>query len=184
MKEPIFVSSNDSKARYLSLWLGRPITHHSYEVPEIQSLNLKEVASHKATQAYLRFQCPVVVEDVALTFHAFGKLPGTLVKWFVSELKPAGMCRLLENYDDRSATAEIMYALHDGKTIHYFHAAMNGSIAKSPQGESDFGWNAIFIPEGQRKTYAELSDEQLKQYSHRALAIDKLRAFLDRQYSP
>jgi inosine triphosphate pyrophosphatase len=175
----VFVTSNIDKIKYLELWLGGPVAHCSIELPEIQSLILRDVVRQKVAAAYQELQQPVLVEDVALTFNAYGKLPGTFIKWFLQELAPEGLCKLLNGFADRTAVAEIMYALYDGKVTHYFTGIIHGTIASKPSGSYGFGWNSIFVPEGHSKTYAELSDDTLKSYSHRARAIEKLLTYLD-----
>jgi non-canonical purine NTP pyrophosphatase (RdgB/HAM1 family) len=179
MRELTFITGNANKAKYLELWLGRPMKHHELDLIEIQSLDLQEVVMHKVTEAFRQLQRPVLVEDVALTFHGLGRLPGTLVKWFLEELGTEGLCELLGEQQDRSATAEIIYGLHDGQQIHYFHGHTDGRIVDQPRGTQGFGWNAVFVPAGSEKTYAEMTDDELEQYSFRAQAIAKLRTFLD-----
>src|SRR5258708_3167713 len=114
MKDLTFITGNADKAKYLELWLGLPMAHHKLDLVEIQSLDLKEVVTHKVTEAYLQLHQPVLVEDVSLTFHALGQLPGTLVKWFLNELDTDGLCRLVDGHKERSASAEIIYGLYDG----------------------------------------------------------------------
>jgi non-canonical purine NTP pyrophosphatase (RdgB/HAM1 family) len=179
MKEIVFVTSNENKARYVKLWLDWPITHRSLDIPEIQSLDLHEVVTAKTIEAYQNLRQPVLVEDVALTFNGLGKLPGTFVKWFLQEIGTDGLCELLKDKDDRTATAEILYGLHDGSRIHYFSGLVTGTIAPKPQGSHGFGWNSVFVPLGQTKTYAEMGDEELKPYSHRAIALQKIKVFLN-----
>jgi XTP/dITP diphosphohydrolase len=178
MKDLTFITGNAHKAKYLEMWLGLPIAHHKLDLVEIQSLDPKEVVTHKVTEAYRQLQRPVLVEDVSLTFHALGKLPGTLVKWFLEELDVDGLCRLLDGYDDRTATVSIIYGLCDGELIRYFEGRAEGRIAPQPRGDRGFGWNPVFIPDGWQKTYAEMSDEEMGRVSFRAKAIAKLRAHL------
>lgn len=184
----VFITGNQAKADYLAKWLGHDVPHQKVDLPEIQSLDPKEVVEHKAREAYKLINKPVLVEDVALSFNAFGgKLPGTLVKWFLSEVGNDGMLRMLEGFEDRTATASIMYGLYDGTTLHTFEAGVPGLIALEPRSSEADGWhgslswNSIFMPEGSDKTYAEMSDEELLPFSHRAKAIAKLRAYLDAQ---
>ncbi|HSW75082.1 MAG TPA: non-canonical purine NTP pyrophosphatase [Candidatus Saccharimonadales bacterium] len=180
----VFITGNQHKADYLAKWLGRPVTHVKYDLDELQSLDLREVAEHKARQAYEVAGKPVLIEDVALTIHALGQLPGTLIKWFLQELGPEGIVKILENFDDRAATAAIVYALYDGTQMHVFNGETNGQIADKPRSSENDGWhgalswNSIFVPEGMAKTYAEMTDEELLPVSHRAKAIAKLRGFL------
>lgn len=185
MTQFIFVTGNQQKADYLAKWLGHPVEHRKLDLEELQSLDLREVAEHKARAAYAQVQKPVLVEDVALTAHALGRLPGTLIRWFLEEVQPAGIARMLDGFADRSAEASIMYALYDGKTMHFFEGNVQGEISKESRTsevtgwKSGLSWNSIFIPQGHNKTYAEMSDEELRPVSHRGQAIAKLRAFLE-----
>ncbi len=179
MKDLLFITGNQGKADQLAMWLGHPVAHRKLDLDEIQSLDSRKVVEHKVTQAYELAKQPVLVEDIALTFTAMGRLPGTLIKWFLEELGLDGLCRLAEGLEHRAVRAEITYALHDGKQIHYFHAAVDGTVADKPRGTHGFGWNAIFIPDGNTKTYAEMTDDEVRPFSVRAQAIDKLKAFLD-----
>ncbi len=178
MKNLTFITGNQHKADYLAKWLGIELPHTKLDLTEIQSLDLKAVATHKAEAAYAQLGTPVLIEDVALTFHALGGLPGTLVKWFLEELGPAGLCKMLCGYVDRSATASIMYTLYDGKSAHYFEAHVQGSVAPEPRGSHGFGWNPVFIPAGFTKTYGEMTDEEVRPVNFRAQAIEKLKVYL------
>jgi len=184
MKDFVFITGNQNKADYLTKWLGLPVQHQKADVDELQSLDLEAVASHKARQAFAIVGRPVLVEDVAVTFHALGRLPGPLIKWFLEELKPEGLCKLLQPYTDRRATASIMYAYFDGKEMKTFRGDTEGTVPDAPRSNGDtawkthLSWNSIFVPDGAPKTYGEMSDEELKPFSHRAKGIAKLAAYL------
>jgi inosine triphosphate pyrophosphatase len=185
MKDLVFITGNQNKADYLAKWLGIPVPHQKVDLDELQSLDLRKVVEHKARAAYALVQKPVLVEDIALTFHALGQLPGTFVKWFLQELGPAGMAKLLQPFDDKTATASIMYGLFDGQEFQTFEAHAAGSVPPEPRisdasaWNTSLSWNSIFIPDGHTKTYGEMTDEELKPVSHRAQAIEKLRAYLE-----
>jgi non-canonical purine NTP pyrophosphatase (RdgB/HAM1 family) len=180
MKDIVFITGNQHKADYLAKWLGIPVPHRKIDLDEIQSLDLRTVVEHKARQAYDIVKKPVLVEDVALTFTAMGRLPGTLIKWFLEELGAEGLCRLVDGLEHRSAESDIEYALYDGKTMHFFAGKVIGTVAEMPRGSEGFGWNPIFIPEGSAKTFAEMVDDERMPYSHRAAAIAKLLTFLEK----
>src|SRR2546430_10482604 len=57
--------------------------------------------------AYDIVKKPVLVEDIAFTFTAMGRLPGPLIKWFLEELGNDGLCKLANGLDNRGAKAEI-----------------------------------------------------------------------------
>ena len=52
------------------------------------------------------------------------------------------------------------------------------SIGKLPSGLEGFGYDPIFIPDGAKKTFAEMTLKEKELYSHRKKAADKLVAFL------
>ncbi len=178
MKDLVFITGNQHKADYLAKWLHMPIMHQKVDLPEIQSLDLREVVEDKARRAYEIVKKPVLVEDVALSFDVYGRLPGTLIKWYIHELGNEKICRLLDNQPNRKALASICYCLYDGRTAHLFDASMHGSIADHPRGANGFGWDEIFISDGMDKTRAELDDDEQMRTSMRREAHDQLRAFL------
>lgn len=59
-----------------------------------------------------------------------------------------------------------------------FRGACEGRIAHAPRGQGGFGYDPIFIPEGESRTFGELSAEEKQQRSHRARALAQARAFL------
>lgn len=184
MKDFIFVTGNQHKADYLAKWLGMPVEHRKVSVDEVQSLDLREVATFKARQAYAVVQRPVLVEDVSLTFHGMGRLPGPLIKWFLEELGTDELCALANSLDNKMATARIVYALYDGTEVHLFQGETHGHVPAAPKSlegndwKNSLSWNSIFVPDGSTKTYAEMTDEELKPFSHRAKAIEKLKNYL------
>lgn len=178
MREITFITSHPKKAEEISWHLGYPVTHHKLDLPEIQSLDPHEVVSAKAKEAYRQLQRPVLVEDFSLRFEALGKLPGPLIKWFLQELKIEGICELLDNYETRVAYAQTCFGYHDEDGLHFFDGIMKGTITLEVRGDNGYGTDGIFIPDGQNKTWGEMSkDEQIK-YSLRHIGLKKLEAFL------
>lgn len=173
-----FITGNASKAEQLARHLEYPVEYKKFDIAEIQSLDLKEIAGHKAREAYKQVQSPVLVEDTSLVFRALGRLPGPLIKWFLEELDNEGLCRLLDGYQDRSAQATVCFCFYDGKALETFEGEMAGTIASSPKGERGFGWDPIFIPEGKIKTWGEMDIEEQKETSMRSIALKKLEDYL------
>lgn len=177
MSKFIFVSGNLKKVEYLERFLGQKVEHHSLDLVEIQSLDPREVVEHKAKEAHRHLKQTVVVEDTALKFNAFGKLPGPLIKFFLSEIGNPGMCRMLDDFDDRGAVASVMYGLYDGEEVHIFDAEITGVVSSEPREGRGMGWDPIFIPDGQAKTYGEMNETEYAKYSVRNQAVAKLKAF-------
>ncbi|HEX9722192.1 MAG TPA: non-canonical purine NTP pyrophosphatase [Candidatus Paceibacterota bacterium] len=173
-----FITGNPAKAEQLSRHLDYPVEHKKLDLPEIQSLDLTEIVEHKAKEAYKLIQGPVLVEDTSLTFVALGKLPGPLIKWFLNELDNNGLCKLLNNYNNRTAVAEVCFGFYDGKELKTFEAQKRGTITKEPKGERGFGWDPIFTPDGYTKTWSEMTEEEQKETSMRRVALKQLEAYL------
>lgn len=64
------------------------------------------------------------------------------------------------------------------KEVYYFEGVCEGTIALSYQGENGFGYDPIFIPNGFKQTFAEMTEEEKNQISHRKKATDQLLKFL------
>ncbi len=179
MKDTLtFITGNASKAEQLARHLEYPVTHKKLDLDEIQSLDIRKIVEHKVKEAHKHLGTPVLVEDTSLTFNALGNLPGPLIKWFLTELDNDGLCKLLHGYSDRSALAEVCFGYYDGKEISYFEAQMKGSISQSPRGDSGFGWDPVFIPEGHEKTWGEMTIDEQNETSMRRVALKKLEPFL------
>ena len=179
VKDFTFITGNQRKVDYLKMWLELPVRHHALDLDEIQSLDAHTVAEHKARQAYGILQRPVLIEDTSLIFTAMGRLPGTFVKFFLEEIGNEGLSKIADNLAHRQAVARVLYAYcDDGSRVHFFAGSTPGMVAPQPRGSNGMGWDPVFMPDGSRKTFAEMTDDQKKQYSPRAAATVKLREFL------
>jgi len=177
----IFATSNEHKLKEAREILGIEVEGTSLDIPEIQSLNEDEVVRQKAIDYYDQIQKPLFVEDVSLTFHTLGKLPGTYINDFSKQLGNEGLIKLLDGKDDRSATATVSIGyIHSDKKITVFQGSIEGSIALEEKGEMGFGWDPIFIPEGESQTFAEMDSDAKNRYSMRGIAFREFKKWLDR----
>src|SRR4051812_14530565 len=108
-----FITGNQGKADFLAQHVDYPIRHQKVDLDEIQSLDLNEIAKHKAEQAFQIVKSPVLVEDVSLVFNALDSLPGPFIKWFEIVLGLEKLCNLLDG-KDRSANAKVCMVFYDG----------------------------------------------------------------------
>ncbi len=176
MKPITYITGNKHKLEHFMRYAEFPVDHVDLDLTEIQSLDTNKIVEHKVREAYAKVKKPVLIEDVSLTFHALGKLPGPLIKWFLESIKAEGLCRLIDNYKDRSATASVIFAFYDGTTVTLFSGEMHGTIAPKPLGDG-FGWTPIFIPDGWNKSYGEMNVQEQKETSMRRIAVEKLNKF-------
>lgn len=172
----IFVTGNHQKLKEFEEILGIKLNHSDLDFEEIQSINVEEVAEHKARQAYALLNEPVIVEDTGLYFEDLNGLPGALIKHFVKKLPLEKICSLVG--ENRKARAVTCICYFDGEEIKTFVGETGGEIVREPRGTNGFGWDPIFVPEGYEKTFAELSDEEKTSKFMRKEAIKKLKSFL------
>ncbi len=178
-----FVTSNAGKAREAGALLGRMVTAHPLDLPEIQSLDFAEVARAKALVAARALGVPVLVEDSGLVVAGWGGFPGPFTKWITMRaLGQEGLAKMLDGFSDRGAEAVSALAVarpgQEGKDVVVAIGRVVGSIALHPRGENGFGWDVLFIPEGATRTWAEMSEEEKMRDSHRARAFASLRSLL------
>lgn len=81
--------------------------------------------------------------------------------------------------DERSARFKCVLCLIDPEgNEQYFEGACEGQISRAPSGTSGFGYDPVFLPEGYAQSFAELGESVKSQLSHRAKAVQLLRADL------
>ncbi len=180
----IFVTGNKGKAREAEEILNIPLDIRSIDLDEIQGMDLEKIALYKINQAYKMVKKPVMVDDVSVEIDAWGGFPGPLIKWMLKKENDSAklLLKMLAGEKNRKAKARLAIGFHDGKKAHVFYGEVNGRIAEEIRGENGFGWDPVFIPEGEKKTYAEMTTEKKNQVSHRRKALDKLSDFLKESY--
>jgi XTP/dITP diphosphohydrolase len=126
-----------------------------------------------------------VADDTGLEVKALpGKL-GVTTKRYAQATKKKGYQRLLEELDgvpehERTAEFITVIALYQPElgVKELFKGSCRGRIASQARGEKGFGYDPVFIPEGEEKTFAELSLEKKLVYSSRGNALKKLVKYL------
>ncbi|KAH8260323.1 hypothetical protein KR026_009503 [Drosophila bipectinata] len=185
MSKPItFVTGNAKKLEELVAILGptfpRSIVSKKIDLPELQG-EIDEIAIKKCKEAARHVNGPVLVEDTSLCFNALEGLPGPYIKWFLEKLKPEGLFRLLEGWEDKSAQAICTFGYCedvDSEPL-IFKGITDGDIV-SPRGPRTFGWDPVFQPKGYDKTYAELPKGEKNTISHRYRALAQLQKHFEK----
>lgn len=176
-KQLKFITGNPNKLREAQEILGIEMEQGTADhLHEIQTNDIRQLVEHKVTEAWREFQCPVLVEDSGLIFTAWNGLPGALVKWFEKSVGCAGMLKMLESFENRQAEAVCLAAVYDGKSMVIGEGRVQGTIAREIRGSQGFGWDVIFIPDGETRTYAEMSPEEKNARSHRRQAFESLKS--------
>lgn len=184
MKSPwVLVTSNENKWREAIAILGHPIERIALELPEIQASTTAEVALAKAKAAFELLKRPVIVEDAGVELLGLGGFPGPFIKFWEKLGGLKSICSAADGLEDRRAVAVCALGLCNAEGSSVVEGRVQGTIAKVPQGTQGFGWDAIFIPEGQTQTFAEMSADLKNARSHRRRAWELLGDRVVRQLS-
>ena len=119
----------------------------------------------------------VLGEDSGLEVDALGGGPGVeSARWAGGE-HVERLLRALDGVEDRRAryVCELVAVSPDGAEARGT-GALAGRIAETPRGSEGFGFDTVFVPEGEERTVAELGDEWKAENSHRARAAKALAA--------
>jgi len=174
----LLVTGSESKAAEAREILGGEVEWVSMSIPEIQAATIEEIAIEKARRAHEKLGRACVVEDSGLEFSAWQGLPGPYVKWFEKSGLET-LCRALDGSSDRRASAVCVLAYRSAEREVVAAGRVAGSIAEHPRGTGGFGWDAIFVPEGEDRTFGEMARSEKNSISHRRRAWAKLRSRLE-----
>lgn len=151
------------------------------DLPEIQEIDAKAIITAKLQEALNHQKGEFIVEDTSLSLECLNGLPGPLIKWFLQAIGNEGLVSLAERLGNNKAEAKtiIGYA-KNREEIYYFEGIVKGKIVPQ-RGESGFGWDVIFLPDGHSHTFAEMIQEEKNRISMRKVAAEQLEGFLQTQ---
>ena len=142
-----------------------------------------ENALKKAREIAEISDCPALADDSGITAHALGDEPGIYSARYASldgenaddEANNALLLKNLADKEDKSAhyTAAIALVYPDGREI-TAEGYMYGKIITEHRGSRGFGYDPIFVPDGETRTVAEMTDEEKNAISHRAKGLSAL----------
>ena len=158
------------------------------EIPE-SGTSFEENAKLKARGASKQLPALVLADDSGLEVDALGGAPGIYSARYAGANATDGdkidkllreLARVRASDDRRCARFRCVVALaRNGNLLGIFEGIVEGKIANEARGDSGFGYDPIFIPEGLKQTFGELPAKVKNTISHRAKAIrtlaDRLR---------
>ena len=176
-----FITGNAGKfSEARALLEGVDLIQENHDLPEIQSLDPREVMREKLRTAAALGIVPCIVEDSSLVLACLAdKLPGPFIKWFEDVLGLEGLVELTCKYGDMRASVRTLVGYADAENaMRFFEGELPGMIVP-PRGDKDFGYGPIFLPEGSDKTFGEQTREEKHAISSRGIAFRKLRDHLE-----
>lgn len=187
MKTLNFITSNKGKYQEASQKL-KPAGYHVIQknigYPEIQAETLEEVVRFGSTFVQHRFPHCFFIEDAGLYIDTLHGFPGVYSKYVYYTIGCSGILKLLEGTksSQRTATFRSVYALGEPKKDPMlFIGECTGIIAECCMGAHGFGYDPIFIPDGDHRTFAQMSVDDKNRYSHRGRALEKVIHYLKQQ---
>lgn len=190
MKELIFATHNAHKSEEV-----KSIIANHFKVVNLSDINFyedipetgntfKENALQKAQYLHDKLGCNCFADDSGLSVDALGGEPGVFSARYAGE--PSDMQRniekLLANIKDKenrkAQFTTVIAVILDGNT-HFFEGVIHGTIIDTPRGDGGFGYDPIFVPDGYQETFAELSSDEKNKISHRAIAMQKFKEFIN-----
>lgn len=173
-----FITGNTNKLAEIKAVLV-DLEQLDIDLPEIQSLNPQEIVEYKLKTALEHQIGDIIIEDTSLYAEGLKGLPGPLIKWFMKALGAKGLANnILATGNNRAEAKTIIgYADSSGAT-HYFEGSVKGQIVM-PRGETTFGWDPIFQPDGSDLTFAEMGLAEKNKISMRRQAAQKLMKFIN-----
>lgn len=139
-----------------------------------------ENARKKAQEIAEISGCAALADDSGITAHALGDRPGIFSARFAGvhgddEANNDLLLSSLEDKEDKSAhyTCAISLVYPCGSSVEA-EGYMYGKIVNDRRGTRGFGYDPIFVPDGETRTVAEMTDEEKNAVSHRAKALNLL----------
>ena len=141
-----------------------------------------ENAILKSTYVFKHYGLDCFADDSGLEVEALNNEPGIFsarysgVKDDLTNLQL--LLKNMEGRSNRKARFRTVISLIKNGETHLFDGTIEGTIRTAPSGEQGFGYDPIFEPKGYDITFAEMDKVEKNKISHRALAMQKLIAFL------
>ena len=156
------------------------------DIPETAD-TLQGNALIKARHIYDKYGMNCFADDTGLEVEILGGEPGVYSARYAGEEcdSEANMLKLLQNLtgkNNRNAQFRTVIALIINGEERLFNGIVKGTISTEKKGDSGFGYDPIFIPEGYTESFAQMSGEMKNSISHRYRATKQLSDYLKENY--
>lgn len=171
----VLVTGNVNKWREAERILGFAIERVELDLEELQAESVSAVARAKAQAAFQKLGRPVIVEDAGIELLGLGGFPGPFIKYWEKLGGLNSICRTADGLGDRRVRAVCALGICSAQRSEVVEGAVSGTLSTEPRGSNGFGWDAIFIPEGDTRTFGEMTPAEKDARSHRRNAWQLLR---------
>lgn len=183
--ELYFATTNSGKVRSLQRVLpGVDVVQAALQLPEPRSDDLRLIAREKVLEAYRVLGKPVVANDSGFYIHSLNGFPRAFVNFALETIGLEGMLALASG-KPRECEFRQCLAYYDsslGEPM-FFESVTPGVLAPEQRGEAREGqWSdlfLVFIPSGETKTLAEMSEEEFDSWRERRDEISAMARFAE-----
>lgn len=192
-KKLVFATNNAHKLEEIRAILGNSIEilsladiHCHDDIPETAD-TLEGNARQKSRYVYEHYGLDCFADDTGLEVESLGGAPGVYSARYADgrgHNSQANMNKLLkemEEKNNRKAQFRTIISLIEKGEERQFEGIVKGQITKKKRGESGFGYDPIFQPDGYDTTFAELGSDIKNRISHRARAVAALCDYLRKE---
>jgi XTP/dITP diphosphohydrolase len=185
----VFATNNEHKLTEISHLLGNSFTLISLkdvnileDIPEDMP-TLEGNALFKAQYIHKITGMNVFADDTGLEIDALNGDPGVHSARFAGTQKDFSantekVLNLMKGEKNRRAKFRTVIALILIGSEYLFEGIVSGNIIEEKRGKGGFGYDPVFIPDGEKITFAEMDLNEKNRISHRAIAFEKLKLFL------
>jgi len=185
----LFASNNRHKAEEINSILGKQFQIITLaeagiviDIPEPHDT----IAANAAEKSSVIFQLTgknCFGEDTGLEVEALGGAPGVKSARFAGEKATAlenmtKLQELMKGQKNRKARFVTVISLRLNGEHHLFSGMCSGTLTEVPAGKDGFGYDPLFIPDGSKQSFAEMSMDEKNKFSHRKKALQAMITFL------
>lgn len=188
----VFATNNQNKLKEVQAMLT------NFEIVSLAAINcfedIPETADTLEGNAILKadfitknYGLNCFADDTGLEVESLNNEPGVYSARYAGSANNSekNINKLLTELGDnlnRNAQFKTVIALNINKKQFIFDGICKGQILKEKQGNSGFGYDSIFMPEGYNKSFAEMDLNEKGAISHRGKAIQQLVHFLNNHF--
>lgn len=191
--ELCFATNNINKLKEVTALLGSNFSLLSLkeigctqELPEDFD-TIEKNSCQKAEYIYKNYQVNCFADDSGLEVFALDNEPGVKSAHYAGRQRSDSdnielLLKNIARASNKAAQFKTVITLFLDGAIHQFVGTAKGEIIQEKRGSQGFGYDPIFVPEGYKKTFAEMTMDEKNEISHRGKAIKKLVAFLKERF--
>ncbi|MFC4426676.1 RdgB/HAM1 family non-canonical purine NTP pyrophosphatase [Deinococcus navajonensis] len=184
-KQVVVATGNAGKVREIADalaglgWVLMPLG--PLPLPEETGATYEDNAALKACAAAVASGRLALADDSGLEVEALGGQPGVYSARFGNrpndQERNLFLLEKLRGHTNRRAkfVSVVILASPEGQ-LETYRGELRGQILEGPRGENGFGYDPLFLPDGQTRTLAEMTVAEKRAISHRGQALAALRA--------